>query len=78
MVDKILKAINLASYDYKPDDVVEIRMQYLLKMRKEILNQREEIERLKKELAFAVNEQKRLVGKLIEKDIERKSIDMYM
>ena len=78
MIEKLLQAINLAGYDHKPEDEVRIKMAYLLDLRKEILNQRDEIDRLKKELNFAVNEQKRLVGKLIEKDMEIKTIDMYM
>jgi hypothetical protein len=29
MINKILQAINLASYDYKAEDMVEIKMLYL-------------------------------------------------
>ena len=78
MINKILQAINLAGYDYKAEDIVEIKMLYLLDLRKEVLNLRDEIDRLKKECKVKDYEIKRLTGKLIEKDLERKSIDIYM
>jgi len=78
MVDKILQAINLASYDYKPEDELNVKLSYLLELRKEILNQRDEINRLKKEVNFQSAQNKVLTGKLIECSLERKSIDTYM
>jgi len=49
-----------------------------LVLRKEIINLQDEINRYKKELKIKDYEIKKLTGKLIEKDLQSKSLDIYI
>ena len=79
MIDSILKAINLASYEQEPDNELNIKFKYLLVLKKEIEDLRIKNDKLKIQLNIERNENKRLNGKLAgcySKDIV--NIDKYM
>jgi len=78
MLTKLLQAINLASYENQPEDTLTVKLEYLLVLRKEIINLKDEINRYKKELKLKNYEIKKLTGKLIEKDLQSKSLDIYI
>jgi len=77
-IDTLLKAINLASYETYPEEEVLIKFEHLKLLKDEIKKLRKENELLKKECKTKDAEIKNLTGKLIEQDLQFKSLDLYM
>ena len=77
-IETLLKAINLASYETYPSDEMLVKFEYLKALRDEIKNLKKENEKLKEECKTKDIEIKKLTGKLIEQDLQFKSLDLYM
>lgn len=79
MIDSILKAINLASYEQEPNNELSVKFEYLLVLKKEIEDLKVKNNRLNIKLKIEENANKKLNDKLAEcysKDIV--NIDKYM